>query len=70
MSLKYRRRHIDYKYKNNKKNNRQANDGEIIKEVTDIYVSTLPAEEQEKIRMGIEVIGEESLINILQDYGS
>ena len=45
-------------------------DGEIIKEVTDIYVSSLPAEEQEKIRKGIEVIGEESLINILQDYGS
>jgi hypothetical protein len=44
--------------------------GPILKEKTDIPLSVLPEEEIEKIRAGIQVIGEESLVKILSDYSS
>jgi hypothetical protein len=45
-------------------------DGSKLKEVTDMPISSLPKEEGQRLTEGIEVIGEESLINILQDFGS
>ena len=44
--------------------------GAILKEKTDIPISVLPEEEIDKIRAGIQVIGEEALVKILSDYSS
>ncbi|HHW67178.1 hypothetical protein [Defluviitalea raffinosedens] len=47
------------------------NDGELeIKEITETPISSLPIEEQNKLKAGIKVYGEEALIRILEDYTS
>ena len=48
----------------------KAIDGISLKEITDIPVKSLPENEQESIREGIHVSGEENLIKALSDYGS
>ncbi|WP_341877012.1 BofC C-terminal domain-containing protein [Defluviitalea saccharophila] len=46
-------------------------EGELeIKEITETPISSLPIEEQNKLKEGIKVYGEEALIRILQDYTS
>ena len=45
-------------------------DGEIVREITNIPVSALPSEEQKRLYEGINVIGDDKLMRILQDYGS
>ena len=39
-------------------------------EVFDVYVSTLPPEEQQRISAGIEVADEVELARLLEDYTS
>ncbi|NLM13003.1 MAG: hypothetical protein GX209_04575 [Epulopiscium sp.] len=46
-------------------------EGELeIKEITETPISSLPIEEQNKLKEGIKVYGEEALIRILEDYTS
>lgn len=45
-------------------------DGVSLRELTDTPVSSLSPEEQDKLRTGINVIGEEALISALEDYES
>lgn len=45
--------------------------GELeLKEITETPISSLPEEEQNKLREGIRVYGEETLIRLLEDYTS
>ncbi|HCC08268.1 MAG TPA: hypothetical protein DEP72_08955 [Clostridiales bacterium] len=44
--------------------------GISLREITDTPVNTLPKDEQDKIRSGITVYGEDELIKILEDYSS
>ena len=44
--------------------------GTKIKEITDISISSLPKEEQEKLKKGINIIGKLELIKFLEDYSS
>ena len=44
--------------------------GPILREKTDIPISVLPADEIEKIKSGIRVVGDEALVKILSDYNS
>lgn len=48
----------------------EAQNGVSLHEVTDTPVSSLPIEEQERLRNGISVYGNENLCKILADYGS
>lgn len=41
-----------------------------LKELTEIPVSALPIEEQQRLLNGIDIIGEDKLFKILEDYGS
>ncbi len=41
-----------------------------LRELTDTSINRLPKEEQEKIKKGIVVYGEEEMIKILEDYSS
>jgi len=45
-------------------------DGVSLRELTDTPVSSLSAEDREKLKTGINVIGEEALMNALEDYES
>ncbi len=45
-------------------------DGKIVKEHTNIPVAALPNDERKRLQEGIKVIGEDSLMSILQDFGS
>lgn len=42
----------------------------ILKEITNIYISPLSSDEQEKLKNGIPVLGDDSLVKILEDYDS
>ncbi|OGO86312.1 MAG: hypothetical protein A2Y22_02240 [Clostridiales bacterium GWD2_32_59] len=44
--------------------------GISLREITDTPVNTLPKDEQDKIKNGITVYGEDELIKILEDYSS
>ncbi len=44
--------------------------GESLKEITDMPMSALPEEEQQKLKNGIHVAGNDALNKILEDYGS
>lgn len=44
--------------------------GTSLKEVTDTPVESLPEEEQEKLKEGIKIDGDDNLMKILSDYGS
>lgn len=44
--------------------------GTKIKEITDISISSLPKEEQEKLKKGINITGKLELIKFLEDYSS
>lgn len=44
--------------------------GDNLKEITNMPVSALPVEEQERLEKGIDVSGENELHKILEDYGS
>ena len=44
--------------------------GQTPDEVYDVYVSTLPAEEQTRLRDGIPIYSEEELARLLEDYTS
>jgi len=44
--------------------------GISLKEITDTPISALPKDEQERIKKGIEVYGEDELIRMLEDYSS
>lgn len=48
----------------------EPKEGNEIRELTNIPVSALPKEEQERLAEGFFVYGEESLAKILADYGS
>ena len=39
-------------------------------EVYDVYISTLPEEEQRKLEEGIAVYDEQTLVGLLEDYTS
>ncbi|WP_058486765.1 BofC C-terminal domain-containing protein [Defluviitalea phaphyphila] len=41
-----------------------------LKEITETPISSLPKEEQDKLKKGIDIYGEEALIRILEDYNS
>lgn len=42
--------------------------GTNLKDITSIHINSFPKEEQEKIKKGIKIKGDEELIKILQDY--
>ena len=44
--------------------------GPLLKEKTNIPISVLPEDEMEKIKSGIQVIGDEALVKVLSDYNS
>ena len=48
----------------------EAQNGISIHEVTDTPISSLPKEEQDRLRDGITVYGNDNLCKILADYGS
>ncbi len=48
----------------------QPKDGVILKEITDTPISSLTEEEQNKLKIGITILGEEALMNALEDYES
>lgn len=48
----------------------EAINGSNLKEITGTPVLSLPAEEQRKLREGIQVEGYERLLKLLEDYGS
>lgn len=45
-------------------------EGEILKDITDIPLESLPEYERVKIKNGLEIVGKDKLISFLQDYGS
>lgn len=45
-------------------------EGNDIKEITDIMTNTLPKEEQDKLKQGIEIKGKEELYRLLEGYTS
>lgn len=45
-------------------------EGEILKDITDIPLESLPEYERVKIENGLEIVGKDKLISFLQDYGS
>lgn len=44
--------------------------GTKLKEITSMPISALPSEEQEKIKNGIKIVGEEELMRFLENYES
>lgn len=49
---------------------REPENKTTLKELTEIPVSALPIEEQQRLLNGIEIVGEDKLYKILEDYGS
>ena len=49
---------------------KEAIDGIALKEITNIPIRSLPEKEQEAIREGIYVVGNDNLARALSDYGS
>lgn len=44
--------------------------GTKLKEITDRPAASLPAEEQERLKSGIHVLGQDALVKVLEDYSS
>jgi len=49
---------------------KKEKDGNSIKDITDIPLSSLNEEEQQRLRSGIEIDGDEELIKVMENYES
>ena len=48
--------------------NKNENNEEVEYLVTEIYTKYLPVEDEEKLKNGIDIIGKNNLVMLLQDY--